>query len=531
MAVTRLGKDGGIAPSLTTIQGGGGKASLGVKTRFGLDGGIAPSLASIQGGVNPNIPIGIAQETEIALAVQAAITDQVTRFGLEGGIAANIPRQYELKFPTLLRAEETDSALPVSADNPAGEVIGQASESNSARSVSTQQAAAITSVASSRGTDIVAANESLTVNVDDSTGITSVTINGTGCTSVVIQDATTVTCNVPLGVGAAPGSTVDAVVNNGVPSVGFSVTFEPPLGMVYTSFTQDWNALDPDSPFAGDTDFSDIAVGDVCIYDSVTAPDSNSIAMDGLGEFTIGGTVTQVQTFDYYLYDASDQTVSSTIEQITVYPGPVEAQISQASETDTAQAVASEVATTGLIGQATEADTSIGVADGSIPQQTVGQATEADSAQSVAGGPDIVVTIGFASETNTPFAFTDGSTPAQAIGQALEAAQAFGVTDVQAVVATISIASETDSAFEVDFPPDLNSLRDQIEALQDSVDDLTAIVNAQQALIEDLHIRMDLDATKPNTYAEDGSSITNSEFTLTKTDNGDGTFTITRTAT
>ena len=531
MAVTRFGIDGGIAASFQTVEEGGTKLPTGIKTKFGLDGAIAPSLESIQSGGNPAAPISLPVETDIALAVQAALTDQATRFGIDGGIAPNLSRDFTAKLPGIIRADETDTALAVTADNPAGETIGQASETDQSFGVTTQLAAAISSVVSSRGTDIVAANESLTVNVDDSTGITTVLVNGTGCNSVTIQDATTVTCDVPLGVGAAPGSTVDVVVNNGTPSTGFSVTFEPPLGMVYTTFTEDWNALDPDSPFAGDSDFSDITLGDVCIYDSVTTPDSNSVTMSGDGEFNLGGTVTQVQTFDYYIYDASDQTVSSTIEQITVYPGPVEAQISRASETDLAQAVTSAVATTGLIGQATETDTSISVADGSIPQQTVGQATETDSAQSVAGGPDIVVAIGFASETNIPFAFTDGSTPTQAIGQALEAAQAFGVTDVQAVVATISIASESDSAFEVDFPPDLNSLRDQIEALQDSVDDLTAIVNAQQALIEDLHIRMDLDATKPNTYAEDGSSITNSEFTLTKTDNGDGTFTITRTAT
>lgn len=43
-----------------------------------------------------------------------------------------------------------------------------------------------------------------------------------------------------------------------------------------------------------------------------------------------------------------------------------------------------------------------------------------------------------------------------------------------------------------------------------------------------VHQRLDLDATIPNTYANDGSSITNSDFTLTKTDNGNGTSTVQR---
>lgn len=40
--------------------------------------------------------------------------------------------------------------------------------------------------------------------------------------------------------------------------------------------------------------------------------------------------------------------------------------------------------------------------------------------------------------------------------------------------------------------------------------------------------RLDLNAGKPQTYADDGSTIENSDFTLTKTDNGNGTFTVQR---
>jgi hypothetical protein len=38
--------------------------------------------------------------------------------------------------------------------------------------------------------------------------------------------------------------------------------------------------------------------------------------------------------------------------------------------------------------------------------------------------------------------------------------------------------------------------------------------------IDEVKVRLDLDPTKPNTYANDGSSITNADFTLTRTDNG-----------
>jgi len=42
--------------------------------------------------------------------------------------------------------------------------------------------------------------------------------------------------------------------------------------------------------------------------------------------------------------------------------------------------------------------------------------------------------------------------------------------------------------------------------------------------VDEMHIRQDLNAAKQQKYADDGSVISNDDFTLTKTDNGDGTF-------
>ena len=488
------------------------------RLRLNIDGGISSFWFEAT-----EAAIGQAQETDSAgPATSQNLKPIVTRMSLYGGVANN-SRQFFGKTQTLRQAQETDTALAVIDPNDVVLGIGQAIEASSARSVSALQPAVITSCASSRGTDIVAASEVLQVNVNDSAGITAVTVNGTACTNVGIVTSTEVQCTVPLGVGAAPGATVDLVVNNGTQSTPLSVTFEPPLGMIYTTFTVDYAGLDPDSPFAGDTDFSDLAIGDVCIYDEFTTPDSNSVSMDGLGEFTIGGTIAAIQTFDYYIYDASDQTVSQTIEQITVYPGPVEVLIGQASEADTARPVSAEVVTTAIIGQATESDSALPTIDGSPIAFTVGIAVETDSALPVvAQGPIQQIVIGIASESNSAFTFTDGSVPTDTIAQALEAAQAFPVTDAGAVSQTISQATETNTALDVDFPADLNSIRDQIEALTD-------LVIAQQAKIDELHIRFDLEPTVPNTYADDASTIDNSQFSLTKTDNLDLTFTVTRT--
>lgn len=51
------------------------------------------------------------------------------------------------------------------------------------------------------------------------------------------------------------------------------------------------------------------------------------------------------------------------------------------------------------------------------------------------------------------------------------------------------------------------------------------IVNTQ---LQEMMKRWDLDSSDANTYADDGSSIANTTFTLTATDNGNGTFTVNR---
>ena len=510
-------------------------------TKFGIDGGIAtrdvsPPVTGVIGLATETDSaqvvygpqtIGQASETDSAHPVTALELSQVTRMGIDGGIAPFEPN-YSFKQQVLQSAQETDAAIAVINPN---DVIGviedpdEYTEASTAFAVSAGTPTAITSVSSSRGTNIITANEQLTINVANSTGVTAVTVNGTACSLVQIITTTEINCQVPLGVGLSYFQNADVVVTNGFGnSTPFPASWEPPLGMVETDFTVDYAGLDPDSPFAGDPNFSALVIGDSCIYDQVTTPDSLGVSMDGLGEFTITGTITQVQTFDYYIYDLSDNTVSPTIEQITVYPGPVETLIGQASETDSTFAVSAIVVVTQQIGLATETDAPFAVTDGSQPLQEIAQATETDSAQPVSvGAPAQTIVIGLAAETNTPFTFTDGSIPSQQIAQALEAASALPVVDVGAVTAQISIAAESNAAQNVSFPATLDSIQAQLTALQ-------ASVNTLQGQVNELHIRMDLNESVPNTYENDAGSIENNQFVLTKSDNGDGTFTIIRTA-
>jgi len=60
------------------------------------------------------------------------------------------------------------------------------------------------------------------------------------------------------------------------------------------------------------------------------------------------------------------------------------------------------------------------------------------------------------------------------------------------------------------------------------LDERAAMSQEEAAKINEMHTRLDLEATKPNTYANDLSTITSSDWTLTQTDNGNGTSTVQR---
>ena len=502
-----------------------------VWTKLGIDGavGLDPD------GFGPvEAEIGLVSGPGTALSVEGG-ADQTTAHSIDGSIAAN-PENFERDIQVVSTVIETGAALAVTDPNDVVVSIGLVTGSYAAFDVTELVSATITSVSSNRGTNIIAASETLTVNVDNSNGITSVTVNGVATTLVQIITGTEVTCVVPLGVAAPPGTSVDVVVNNGVDSSPFSALFEPPTGFIYTSFTVDYAGLDPDSPFAGDTDFSDLAVGDVCVYSEFTTPDSNSVSMAGNGEFTIGGTVTQLQTYDYYIYDASDQTNSSTIEQIEVYPGPVEAEIGLVTGTGTAFAVTADVAVTGQIGAVTGLGQPQAVADGSIPDGEIGLVTGVGTAPAVTGGVSQVISINqVVGSAGAALPVSDASIPSAEIGMVTGLGVPISVIDATAVVQAISQVTGAGAAQSVSFPADLDDIQTQlanlqasVDTLQVSVDSITAVLAAQQVLIEELHTRFDLDATNPNTYADDASSIANTDFTLTKTDNGNGTFDITR---
>ena len=493
-------------------------------TRLSIDGGAGLN----PDGIGPvSQTIGLVTGSGTALAMQSDI-EAATRLNVDGTVAASVDPDVPIEV-TIGLVSGTGAPLAVTDNNSVAASIGQVIGVGAAQSVTAFQPANISLVSSSRGTNIIAANETLTVIVDDSTGITGVTVNGTACSLVQIITGTEVTCTVPLGVGAAYGTSVNVVVNNGLNSAAHSATWEPPLGMVYTSFAVDYAGLGADSPFAGDTDFASLSVGDVCIYDAVTTPSGNGVSMSGTGVFTLSGTISIQQQFDYYLYDASDQTVSATIEQITVQPGPVEASIGLVTGAGTVHSVSSTTAITGQIGQVTGVGTTFSVADGSTAYGSIGLVQGVGAPQSVAGGPSQVVAIGLVTGIGVPQSVADGSTPQQEIGLVTGTGSTFPVFDGTAVTRTIGIVAGVGVPQGVSFPATLDSLQLQLDNLQTSVDSLTTLVTAQQALIDEMYIRLDLNVSVPNTYQDDGSEISNSQFTLSRKSAKGSSFEIERT--
>jgi len=60
------------------------------------------------------------------------------------------------------------------------------------------------------------------------------------------------------------------------------------------------------------------------------------------------------------------------------------------------------------------------------------------------------------------------------------------------------------------------------------LDERAAMSQEEAVKINEIHTRLDLEVTKPNTYADDLSTITSSDYTLTQTDNLNGTSTVQR---
>jgi hypothetical protein len=182
----------------------------------------------------------------------------------------------------------------------------------------------ITAVSSNAGADTVQLNSQLTITVDDSSGITGVSINSVALTGITIVDGTTVTANVGLGVAANIGASVNVVVNNGDDSLGHSVTVGLPSGWSSVVLTANYADIYMDSPFFSEAAFSPLFVGDVYLYDNK----AGTLTVDGTLKPSFDPLLTVPTDVEGYFLDASDSynadaSITTTTYQLPPNPVPV----------------------------------------------------------------------------------------------------------------------------------------------------------------------------------------------------------------
>ena len=341
-----------------------------------------------------------------------------------------------------------------------------------------------------------------------------------------------------------------------------------------TPFTVDYANLDADSPFAGDSNFSAISIGDICVYDKQTSPDAFDITMDGTGLFQMSGIPPANQTFDYYIYDLSDGT-SGTTGTITIQG--VEILVGEAASF--VLNVPDVTFPTNFAVDAQPGSYTLTGTDANLLYTL--QLFPAEAASYQFTGIDAVLLL--QNELNaeaTSFVLTGADATFPVTGR-IEAQQTDYVLSVEDALLTFSglvglggtfnasayFAVGQSVTIELYFPTsgslvplsdnvctpvgvtgmyvwDSSKLSSQPSGYQEYIWKMTdgtnfeggvMTVNALDttaiAQIAEIYRALDLDNTAPNTYADDGSSITNSVTTLTKSDNGNGTFTVVKTDT
>lgn len=283
---TGIGTNGGIGSTLV------GQANVTINADVGF-----PAWHSITG---LDIPLIAGHRYQIALGAPLLQSISLYRGSASGG-AFGIQNSPDTVFPETVA------------------VANNFNHDYSLYAVTAAEGPLITAASSSKGADIAAAEGVLTITVDDSTGVTAVTIGGIACTSVTIVNATTVTAVAPRG-GLAFGA-ASLVVNNGTASAGYGVTYSTPAGMDSVTMTAAYADLPASSIFYGaGGDLVNLAIGDQIAYTNSIS--GYAVTMDGLGIVDIASAPAGTYEGEYYVLDASDTYAASLANAtFTIEPG------------------------------------------------------------------------------------------------------------------------------------------------------------------------------------------------------------------
>ena len=154
------------------------------------------------------------------------------------------------------------------------------------------------------------------LTVNDSTGCTGATYDGTSLTSFSIVNGTTVQGTMPIGGRALGGSYNFTVTNASETSAGFPATYLARSGYSYVTWTAADTAFDADSPFYNG---GVLVSGDQTEYELALDP-SSGITVDSFdaatGLPTLSANITVDNVSSYYHWDASDTYSVGTVGTI-----------------------------------------------------------------------------------------------------------------------------------------------------------------------------------------------------------------------
>ena len=357
----------------------------------------------------------------------------------------------------------------------------------------------------------------------------------------------------------------------------------PPQGMTYTAFTVDYAALDPNSSYAGNTEFSNITVGAQDVYDAQTTPDGIAVSMSGTGVFNLASIPAVAQSFRTFIYDPTDQTVGADVT-VTV-EAVATATITSTGQTaaDTQSATVSAIVSVNAGSQIAPESQSGAFSVQSLSTITFAGQVAQDS-QSAAFETVVDIAAGNQAVVDTQSGAFGVEAALQAGDQVAHDIQSAAITVLPVSTVTSTGQSATDAQsggtivlqvggrrnINAQFPtgstvtitlydtvtgqpvPLLGSSMIEIGGAGLFLFDLDKIVTQPirrteyawaatdgtttqtgvaviEPETEDIWQRLDLDPDAPNTYAESLANITGGFGRIDKTNNGDGTVTTTRT--
>lgn len=316
---------------------------------------------------------------------------------------------------------ESDIAQSVTVTTQTNVAVGQVSESNTAQAAASLQGigVAVSQITETNISQAITVVSPVTIAVGqvietDTTQSIILIQGGTVSVGQASETNTAQSITAALSNIIAVGQVTETNITQPVNSI-------PSTGQFHKIFTLDYGSLPTNSFAYGVPELSGILAGDGYQMDLVTSPDSHSLSGDSEGVITVGGTLTQIQTANYTIYDASDDTIGSA-GVLTIIPPTQTISVGQVGEINTAQAVTVVPGpATIIVGQVTESDITQPTTIATAISLVVSQVTETDTAQPAILFTGQIITAAQVVETSTVQVITLSTQTNVTVAQVTEA--------------------------------------------------------------------------------------------------------------